>query len=342
MDGREKGKLALCDIEAFNRTMRQYGVSASILARSGEELRQNCKIFPASCCIYRISVFGKTDFSSVIRYEREVLASIAAGRKTLGYFDRNISLRFGVEPFFTLEVDSPPGNILPFENIPVREWQAAVGKTFSIDGDAAFVYDLRTHHQTLIAAISGHGKSQLLKNCLGGLMDSTNPERLHVYCIDFKNTDLLPFKSNPHTKGFAFKTTEANKIITKIKAEANSRIDKDGFILENRILLVIDELAEIDKKNDEALASIMKMGRSLGVHVLAATQHPTAAQIGQKVARSFTHRMVGRVDSANAALWATGAAGTGAESLKKVGSFLYVYGGSVERFQTFYKEENET
>jgi hypothetical protein len=51
--------------------------------------------------------------------------------------------------------------------------------------------------------------------------------------------------------------------------------------------------------------------------------------------------MVGRVDNANAAIWAAGAAGTGAETLKKVGSFLYVYGGSVERFQTFYKKEVE-
>lgn len=345
MNGKERGKLALTDIAAFNKVMRQYGIEASIMARSGEELRENCKIFPASCCIYRVSVFGRTDFSNVMKYEREILSAIAAERKKIGYFDKNISLRFDMEPFFTLEVDSPPGNILEFENIPVREWQSAIGKTFSIDGDAPFIYDLRTHHQSLIAAVSGHGKSQLLKNCVTGLLQSTKPDRLQLYCIDFKNTDLVGFRHVPHSKGFAFQAGEANDILGRIKQALEQRIKQDSFKIDSRILLVIDELAEIDKKKDEQIASIMKMGRSFGIHVLAATQHPTSAQIGQKTARSFTHRMVGRVDSANAALWATGTAGSGAELLKKAGSFLYAFGGSVERFQTFYKEdgmENET
>ena len=59
------------------------------------------------------------------------------------------------------------------------------------------------------------------------------------------------------------------------------------------------------KRFDEPVASLMKLGRSMGFNVIAATQHPTAKQIGEQVARSFTHRFVGRVESNNAARWAS-------------------------------------
>lgn len=336
MNGKEKAKLALSDVRAFNTTMHRYGVKAMIRATTGKEANENCKVYPASCCIYRILIFDNTKFEDVMRYEREILAAIASARKEIGYFDKKVSLRFDAEPFLTLEVDGPPGYILEYEHIEVKPYRAPVGIAFSIDGGVPMLYDLTVQHQTLVAAVSGHGKSQLLKNCMSGLIYTTPPSLLEVMCIDFKNTDLLPYKSMPHCTRFAFRSEDANKIIDDLRGEVERRITDEKFSLKKRILLVIDEGGELDRSQDDTLASIMKMGRSLGVHVLMATQHPTAAQIGQKIARSFTHRFIGRVDSAQSAFFASGVANTGAELLKKPGSFLYVYGGQIERFQTFY------
>lgn len=336
MNGAEKFRLAQGDVLAFNTTMKNYGVNARIQIRNEEEARENCKVFPASCCIYRIQVFGSTSFDNVIRYEKEVRAAIASQRKKMGYFEKYFSIRFDMEPFFTLEVDGPPGFILDYENIDAGEYQAPIGQTFTIDGMQPLLYNLNVHHQTLVAAVSGHGKSQLLKNCVTGLISSTPQSKIELLCIDFKNTDLVPYKHLPHCKAFAFRTEDANAIIAELREEVDRRIDDDKFVIKKRTLLVIDEGAELDKSVDDTLASIMKMGRSLGVHVLMATQHPTAAQIGQKTARAFTHRFVGRVDSAQSAFFASGVADSGAELLRKQGSFLAVYGGQVERFQTFY------
>lgn len=336
MNGKEKFALAQGDVLAFNTTMKNYGVNARIQIRNAEEARENCKVFPASCCIYRIQVFGSTSFDNVIKYEKEVRAAIATQRKKMGFFEKYFSIRFDMEPFFTLEVDGPPGFILEYENIDAGEYQAPIGQTFTIDGMQPLLYNLNVHHQTLVAAVSGHGKSQLLKNCVTGLVSSTPQSKIELLCIDFKNTDLVPYKHLPHCKAFAFRAEDANTIITELREDVDRRIDDDKFVIKKRTLLVIDEGAELDKAMDDTLASVMKMGRSLGVSVLMATQHPTAAQIGQKTARAFTHRFVGRVDSAQSAFFASGVADSGAELLRKQGSFLAVYGGQVERFQTFY------
>lgn len=330
-----KTKLALTDVAAFNKTMATYGVKARILARTNEEARANCKIYPASCCIYAVTIFGATKFEDVYRYEKELKASIAAARKTAGFYDKNVSLRFDTEPFLTLEIDGPPGYLLEYTEVPASKYQAPVGQIYTIEGVQPMVYDLEKHYQTLVAAVSGHGKSYLLRNCVTGLVHSTTPKELELLCIDFKNTDLAPYKRLPHCARYAYKMEDANQIIEDLRLEVDARIEDEKFSIKKRILLVIDEGAELDKAMDGTLASIMKMGRSLGVHVLMATQHPTAKQIGEQIARSFTHRFVGRVDSAQSAFFASGIAESGAELLRKPGSFLYVFGGQIERFQTF-------
>lgn len=338
MDGKQKARLALADAGAFNVTMHRYGVKAIILVKTQKELKENCKVFPESFCVYRITVYDQTKFDDVLRYEKEVKAAIATARKGLGYFDKYISLRFDVEPFLTLEVDAPPGYTLYYEPVKTKSFQAAIGKTFTIDGSFPMLYDLNVQHQTLVAAVSGHGKSQLVKNCLTGLINSTPKENLDLRCIDFKNADLVGFKK--FSTAFAFRNDDANRIIEDLRQEVEYRIEGEQVHLPKKILLVIDEGAELDKLNDDKLASIMKMGRSLGVHVLFATQHPTAAQVGQKIARAFTHRFVGRTDTAQSALFASGVAQSGAELLRKPGSFLYVFGGQVDRFQSFYMDEH--
>lgn len=341
MDPKLKTKLALADVGAFNKTMATYGVQARILMRNNEEARANCKIFPASCCIYLVHIYGTAKFEDVWKYERELKAEVARWRKATGFYDKNLSLRFDSEPFLTLEIDGPPGYLLEYDPVPVGEWQAPVGHVYTIEGAQPMVYDLRKHYQTLVAAVSGHGKSYLLRNCVTGLVHSTTPKELSLRCIDFKNTDLLPYKGLPHCNAFAYRTEDANAIIEELRLEIDKRIEDDKFVLKQRILLVIDEGAELDKAMDGTLASIMKMGRSLGVHVLIATQHPTAKQIGEQIARSFTHRFVGRVDSAQSAFFASGVADSGAQLLRKPGSFLYVFGGQIERFQTFNLTEDK-
>jgi len=111
------------------------------------------------------------------------------------------------------------------------------------------------------------------------------------------------------------------------------------------IIVVIDELADLlmvgGKAVQRALTRLTQRGRQAGIHVVAATQKPTAAVLGPLVKANFPVRLVGRVTSVEDARTATGWSGTGAERLTGRGDFLAVAEGRVMRFQSAYVSPRE-
>jgi len=319
-------RLASVEAVAFNLTMMAHGVRAWI----NQDSPGSIKIYPEAVIIYTIDIEPGQNFSKVFSLKDEVTAAIARSRIKYSYPIKDLSIRFDSNPLPTLEVDTPPGfRVLP-GSLVTEPFRSIIGTSYSVLGREWFNFDLTTHHQTLIAAMSGHGKSVLLSRIASGLASSTLPSQLSMYVVDFKNDDLVFTQNMSHVKMFAYDENGAEAIIERLTNEKEER-KVSGW--NKRKILLIDELAELPKRFDEPVASLMKMGRSMGLNVIAATQHPTAKQIGEQVARSFTHRFVGRVESASSARWATGIEASGAELLKKPGSFLYCFGGDTTRLQ---------
>ncbi len=111
------------------------------------------------------------------------------------------------------------------------------------------------------------------------------------------------------------------------------------------IILVIDELADLlmvaGAEAERPLTRLLQRGREAGVHVVAATQKPTAAVIGSLVKANFPVRLVGKVTSPEDARVATGWKGTGAERLLGRGDFIAVAEGQLHRFQAAYVAPEE-
>jgi DNA segregation ATPase FtsK/SpoIIIE-like protein len=105
-----------------------------------------------------------------------------------------------------------------------------------------------------------------------------------------------------------------------------------------RHVVFIDELAEVVRNPTamKLIESLLAMGRSLNINVVAATQHPLASVIGSLLKANFTARLVGRVLSNDAAKVAAGMPKLGAEYLPGKGSFLLVEGGRILRLQGYY------
>jgi DNA segregation ATPase FtsK/SpoIIIE-like protein len=89
------------------------------------------------------------------------------------------------------------------------------------------------------------------------------------------------------------------------------------------------------------LESLLAMGRSLNINLVAATQHPLASVIGSLLKANFTARLVGRVLSNDASKVAAGLPKLGAEFLPGKGSFLLVEGGRILRLQGYYLTPDE-
>jgi len=123
-----------------------------------------------------------------------------------------------------------------------------------------------------------------------------------------------------------------------------SRRDSAGRSLP-RLVVAVDELADLvqtgGKPVTEALTRLTQRGREAGIHVVAATQRPSAALVGGLLKANFPVRLVGSVVSAEDAKVAAGIAGTEAERLLGRGDFMLVAKGQVVRFQAAYAGETE-
>jgi S-DNA-T family DNA segregation ATPase FtsK/SpoIIIE len=118
--------------------------------------------------------------------------------------------------------------------------------------------------------------------------------------------------------------------------------DQRGELLDGRstlrIVVLIDEVAELVMTGEDnvtaQLTRLVQRGREAGIHVVAATQHPSSAILSSVMRANFPLRLVGKVTSAQDALVASGRAGTGAHLLGGRGDFLAVNGGETPlRFQ---------
>lgn len=314
------GQIISIDIFAFNYIMGKYKLKARII-------ESKVKIYKESHISYPIEVDG-IKFSKITGMERELSAEIASMRIRSGINIENLSIRFVFNPLFVMEVDSPPGYYILKPERKISDFQSLIGVQYTALGRSDFFFDLTKHHQTLIAAISGHGKSKLLESILSGLY-LTPPSKLVFDVLDFKN-DL---KTGERVQNHITEISELNDYIGFISSEKEIRKHEER----RKRLIVIDEAAEIPKEYDAEIASIMKLGRSIGMNVILATQHPTAEQIGKQVARSFTHRIVGRVENSTSSKWATGISDAGAETLLRPGAFLFCHGSDVRRIQVFYE-----
>ncbi len=170
-----------------------------------------------------------------------------------------------------------------------------------------------------------------------------HPGHLQCVLIDPKGRGLAPLAGLPHLwqpagPGPVQEVAQAVAVLEALVAEM-ARRDAVGRALP-RLVVAVDELADLlqtgGKPVAEALTRLTQRGREAGIHVLAATQRPSAALVGGLMKANFPVRLVGSVVSAEDARVAAGLPGTEAERLLGRGDFLLVTRGQVIRFQAAY------
>lgn len=158
----------------------------------------------------------------------------------------------------------------------------------------------------IIAGATGAGKSVLLQCVIASLAITHSPVQMQLLLIDFKGgASLAQLARLPHTVGFVtdLEGRLAERAMTAIKSEIQSRKRlfraaeaQLGSKVENiheyrekaapglpplpNLLIVIDEfdeLAQSYKAFVAELVRVVKQGRSLGVHLLLASQQPAKA-----------------------------------------------------------------
>lgn len=182
----------------------------------------------------------------------------------------------------------------------------------------------------LAAGTTGSGKSTLIRSLLWQAIQAP-AERLRVLLVDTKR-ELERFYGLPHLAQPAARDASGAAALLEWAAGSLDERTPDS----TPMVIVIDELADVvatSKATIPALARIARLGRSLGMHLLAGTQYVSKDTLGDpQLKANLTCRVAGRVENAQASALATGHPDMGAHRLSGSGDFLLASGGRAVRF----------
>lgn len=171
----------------------------------------------------------------------------------------------------------------------------------------------------LVGGTTGSGKSEFLRSFVAGLAARNDPTQLNFILIDFKGgAAFKACERLPHTIGTISNLDEqlADRALRALEAEMQRRqrlfaaagedVDNlPAYLATNpaeplpRLLLVIDEFAMLAKDFPDVLASLVTVGavgRTLGVHMILATQRP-AGVVNDDILANTNLRVALRVQS---------------------------------------------
>ncbi len=196
----------------------------------------------------------------------------------------------------------------------------------------------------LISGTTGSGKTALLRTIAVSLALGHTPETLRLLCLDPKGRAFRALVGVPHLlRPVVLDPSEMREALRSLTRLMEAR-DRQGEQAP-RIVVLVDELADLVMTGEglEALLTrLVQRGREAGIHLVAATQRPSAAVLSGLMRANFPLRLVGKVVTTEDARIATGRGQTGAEALGGRGDFLAV-GGSAQpiRFEVAFIGEQE-
>ncbi len=209
------------------------------------------------------------------------------------------------DPFFLAQCwEQQSGYDLPF--------------TFGVNDSGPFTLDLvKDGPHCLIGGTSGAGKSELLLAFVAGLAKRYSPKRVAFLFLDYKGGSASEvFTDLPHQVGYAtnLDSSHALRVVTSLKAELTYRMHllqgkaKDMEELYRKrpdlcppsLVVIVDEFATLAAEVPEFIAGVVDVaqrGRSLGIHLVLATQRPQGC-VNENILANTTIRIALRTLSA--------------------------------------------
>lgn len=237
----------------------------------------------------------------------------------------------------------------------------ALGK--DIGGDCVVGNISKLPHM-LIAGTTGSGKSVCMNSLILSLLYKARPDEVRLIMIDPKMVELGVYNGIPHL--YVPVVTDPKKaagalqwsVVEMLKRyrffseigvrdleSYNKHCQANGEETMPRVVIVIDELADLmlvaSKEVEESICRVAQMGRAAGMHLVIATQRPSADVITGLMKANIPSRIAFAVSSSLESRIILDQ--TGAEKLVGMGDMLFspVGCGKPTRIQGAYVSDEE-
>ena len=196
--------------------------------------------------------------------------------------------------------------------------------------------DMIKQPHLLIAGATGSGKSVILNGIIYTLLSFP-----HGFCdiwlCDPKRVEFKKYRKCKAVKHYASDISDINALLKAAVDEMEARykrIDADLFQVQSRerpIYIIIDEFADLmtqSRESEQCIIRLSQKARASGIHLITATQRPTADIINKRISVNITARVGLRTataqDSRNIIL------SKGCEELPKYGYMYYLTPDTVQ------------
>ncbi len=201
------------------------------------------------------------------------------------------------DPAAVIERWRETGSLLDRTGPPVRRTSdASLRAVVGQGAEQELSLDLRAQGpHALVGGTSGAGKSELLQAWVLGMAAAHSPDRVSFLFVDYKGgAAFAECVDLPHTVGLVTDLSPhlVRRALTSLRAELhrrerllNRKKAKDLLALERRgdheappaLVIVVDEFAALVSEVPEfvdGVVDVAQRGRSLGLHLILATQRP--------------------------------------------------------------------
>jgi DNA segregation ATPase FtsK/SpoIIIE, S-DNA-T family len=347
--------------------------------RLHDEIKANIKLIEQTLASFDVqaTVIGVNSGPSVTQYELQPGVGVPVRKITALQNDLSLALSAVIriqapipgKPALGVEVPNKATSLVTLrEIIQTPTFQndktllsLAIGT--DVSGNTV-VGDLTRMPHLLIAGATGSGKSVCINALIAGLLFQATPEELKFILIDPKRVEFSLYQDMPHL--LVPVVTESDHAVSALRwavaemenryklfashtvrniGDFNGRAEEMGLSALPYIVIVIDELADLMMvaagEIEELICRIAQLARAVGIHLMVATQRPSADIITGLIKANIPSRIAFAVSSSIDSRVILDE--TGAEKLLGRGDMLYlpVEAGKATRLQGVFVSDRE-